>query len=249
VVCAGYSAAEGEFGAASLRSSGQDFSDAAGYGLLATRYMSVRLVDLDGDGAADVCGRADFGIECADNDGSGRFAPATRRLESDFTDALGWGLPSSGDTIMFGDIDGDGDADVCGRGTAGIRCAENDGSGQFDGAYWAADTNDFSDLEGWNLRASAYASLRLADISGDGRADVCGRAAQGLQCGLSLGTSFANAQLVTWDGAFSDAAGFGADEHGASLAFGDLDGDGHLDACARGPRAGEGVALHCSHAF
>jgi MYXO-CTERM domain-containing protein len=46
------------------------------------------------------------------------------------------------------------------------------------------------DNDGW-LVARLYAGLRLADVTGDGRADVCARDGAGLSCWVSNGTGFA----------------------------------------------------------
>jgi hypothetical protein len=106
------------FGAIYLAST--DFSDAQGWNQSAY-YISLRLADVNGDGRPDLCGRGLGGIVCALNNGDGTFAPA-RQWESSFTDASGWNQAQYGTTIMFADINGDGRADVCGRGVAGIAC-------------------------------------------------------------------------------------------------------------------------------
>ncbi len=43
-------------------------------------------------------------------------------MPRDFTDALGWLPDKHGTTLMLGDVDGDGRADVCGRGGATLLC-------------------------------------------------------------------------------------------------------------------------------
>jgi hypothetical protein len=48
---------------------------------------------------------------------------------------------------MFADINGDGRADVCGRGIEGIYCKLSTGSG-FGPIFLAS--SDFSDAQGWN---------------------------------------------------------------------------------------------------
>src|SRR5262249_54075801 len=49
------------------------------------------------------------------------------------------------------------------------------------------------------------ATIRLGDVNGDGHADVCGRAREGLVCALSDGHAFLGASL--WLPEMSDAAG------------------------------------------
>lgn len=77
---------------------------------------------MNGDGKPDLCGRGYAGIVCALGNGDGTFG-ALNVWTSDFSNAVGWGDPQYGTTVMFADINNDGSADVCGRGSAGILCA------------------------------------------------------------------------------------------------------------------------------
>ena len=230
LVCALANATGTGFGAAALWSSGTDFSDAAGFGGAATYYRTVHLADVNGDGKADACARGPSGIVCALNQSGARFAAATLWL-ADFSDASGFLPDAYGTTIQFGDIDGDGKADVCGRGPSNVRCAVSSGSAFVDAHPWSFRT-DYSDAAGWALAASLYGSLRLADVNGDGRADLCARGPSGLVCAYSHQNGF-DAAVPVGLSAFTDAQGF-ADAHGASLKFGALTGRARLDACARG---------------
>src|SRR5205823_13360672 len=98
---------------------------------------------------------------------------------------LGWGHIRYGKTIMFANLDGDPlhTADVCGRGAAGIYCAVSAGQNGFINASLVQ--TQFSDSNGWN-QAAYFGSLRLADINGDGKADICGRGALGIYCAANL---------------------------------------------------------------
>jgi FG-GAP-like repeat/Beta-propeller repeat len=159
------------------------FSDAQGWNLL-DYYTSLRFADVDGDGKPDICGRGMAGIYCAHNNGNRTFGfPALWDSSSgpNFSDADGWGLPQYGSTIMFREINGDGKADVCGRGRAGIWCELSTGAG-FDPAFLAQ--HNFSDAEGWNQLAY-YGSLRFADVNGDHKPDICGRRSLGNYCALA----------------------------------------------------------------
>ena len=114
------SAQQDGFGGVSLAS--QYFSDAEGWGQSNTYYDAIRLADVNGDGKPDLCGRGYAGIVCSLGNGDRTFGPLNV-WTSDFSNAAGWGDPQYGTTVMFADINNDGSADVCGRGSAGIQCA------------------------------------------------------------------------------------------------------------------------------
>jgi LmbE family N-acetylglucosaminyl deacetylase len=202
----------------------------------ATHYSSIRLTDVNGDRFADLCGRSSDGIVCALNRRDGSFAPATLWV-SEFSDALGWVPLEYGSTISFGDIDGDGRTDVCGRGISGILCATGRSVGDgFERVHLWSVNGDLSDAAGWNREAGNYDSFRLADIDGDGRADLCARRADGVVCGWSTGWSFAGVRPVM-PRDLTDAAGWLPAKYGATLQWADLDGDGRADVCGRGAGA------------
>ncbi|HPB97154.1 MAG TPA: VCBS repeat-containing protein, partial [Polyangiaceae bacterium] len=74
------------------------------------------------------------------------------------------------------------------------------------------------------------APARTTDIDGDGRADVCGRGGAGVWCHLSNGTSWAVRGPVL---GLSDDSGWGDSFNWGTFRFGDIDGDGRADLCAR----------------
>ena len=157
------------------------------------------------------------------------FTGATQ-WDSAFGDADGWGLSSTyGTTVMFADINGDGMADVCGRGQAGIYCELSTGGG-FGALYLAQGA--FADANGSNL-ANYYASLRFADVNGDGKPDICDRGQAGIYCVLNAGGgAFGGLQL--WDSIFSDANGYNLPQYGNTVMFADINGDRKADVCVRG---------------
>jgi len=218
-----------------------DFSDAQGFGSSASYYRTVRLADVNGDGFADVCARSSAGIRCALNDRTGRFTSSTLWLGTEFTDSQGWTAASYGTTIQFADIDGDGRADVCGRGAAGIRCALANATGDgFARVHQWSFRTDFSDGDGWASASGYYGSIRLADINGDGLPDLCGRGPNGIVCAISNGAGFDRAALwMRRD--YTDATGWQADRYGTTIRFADVNRDGHADVCGRGS-----TGLSCS---
>lgn len=83
-------------------------------------YDTIDYVDIDGDGVADLCGRSDDGVLCGRNDGDA--VGAASLLSDQFSDAQSFGERPQYSTVQYPDINGDGRADICGRGTDGLRC-------------------------------------------------------------------------------------------------------------------------------
>lgn len=209
-----------------------DFSDAEGWSSAEAYARTVRFADIDGDGRADVCGRGPSGVVCARS--LGHAFDHERTWLPELSDARGWLAAPYAATMMLGDVNGDGVADVCARGRDGLACAlsKKTGFGKLERWSSGADFADGGEIA-WASDPSYYGTLRLGDINGDGRADVCGRGPSGVVCAFSTGIGFTRATL--WDTALSDAAGFRSDLASA-IQLGDINGDGRADLCARDGR-------------
>lgn len=213
---------------------GGDFS-LVEFGTDPSRYDSLEFGDVDGDGLADACARRADGIYCALALGGGAFDSAAL-WHPNFGDDDSWAPVQYGSTLQMGDIDGDGRADLCGRGIIGIYCVRSNGSAFFDFRLW---TSVFSDSEGGNA-FQTYGSLRLGDVNGDARADLCGHRAGSVQCLLSSGLTFGAA--TTWiDSSWVTALALPAAQLGQTMMLGDIDGDGADDLCERGS-----AGVHCA---
>lgn len=196
-------------------------ADAEGFDDVA-RHGSIRFGDVDGDGREDVCARVADGLACWL---ASRTGFETQIRGPRWSDAAGYAEPRYGSTIRLADVDGDGRADACARGPDGFACWLATGMG-FGEAHRGPDTR-----EGWDER-SVYATLRMGDVDGDGREDVCARLTDGVHCWLWTGESFAGEVSGP---ALSDDAGWSAAPRYSSLRLADVDGDGRADVCARGP--------------
>jgi len=205
------------------------FADGAGWGAGESAYRSIHFGDVDGDRRPDVCARDRSGIVCSRFDGA-RFL-ALERWSGDFSDAAGFADASTGGTVQLADVDGDGRADVCARGTAGLVCALSTGHG-FAAARLFTEAL-FSDGQGWAEMPSLYRSIHFADIDHDGRADVCGRAPEGVVCAFSSSRRFDRAHFVV-NTDFRDATGWSPARYGATVQLADVSGDGRADLCGRG---------------
>jgi len=155
----------------------------------------------------------------------------------EFGDASPLGSAAASASLRAGDLDGDGDDDVCARTADGVFCALSNGASLGPATRWSL---GFTDANGFG--ADAYASsMQLGDVDGDDRADLCVRGPAGLACETSNGVGgFAPSAWSSAD--FADAAGFGAMEsRWRSLRLGDVDADGRSDACAR-----DGAGVVCA---
>ena len=208
-------------GAASTEIQGPAWSDAAGWNK-PEYYWTIQLADIDGDGKGDLCARDSQGIVCELSTGAG-FGAAVRG--PDWSDTGGWTGIQYYSTIQFADVNGDGKADVCARGAAGIQCALSNGTGfptVVTGPAW-------SDAAGWD-KPQYYGTIQFADVNGDGKADVCGRSSVGVACALSDGNGF---PTVVTGPAWSDAGSWENPQYESTIRYADVNGDGLVDVCGR----------------
>src|SRR5262244_1523381 len=178
------------------------------------------LGDVTGEGRADIVGFGDAGVYVALSNGDGSFTMAAGI--AGFGVDQGWRVDRH--PRFLADVTGDGRADVVGFGNDGVYVALSNGDGSF---TMAAGIAGFGVDQGW--RVDRHPRF-LADVTGDGRADVVGFGNDGVYVALSNG-----------DGSFTMAAGiagFGVDQgwrvdrHPRFLA--DVTGDGRADIVAFG---------------
>jgi hypothetical protein len=203
-------------------------SDGLGWGSNQAYWATITLTDVNGDGKADLCGRASSGIACQLSNGSSFGAPAM--WTQFFGDNGGWALlPEYWQTIRFTDVNGDGKSDVCGRGHYGVYCALSTGTSFAAATQW---TTAFANAGGWATAPAYWATLKFTDINGDGKADICGRASSGILCGLSTGSAFGG--ITVWSSYFGNAGGWAySDAYWSTIQYGDLNNDGKDDVCGR----------------
>ena len=140
------------------------------------------LTDVDGDGRADACARAAASFRCQPSTGDGFGEPWTI---PDLSDDAGFGDEAHYASIRMADVNGDRLADVCARGPGGFACWPSTGA-----AFGASVPGPaLTDAAGWN--DVAYAStLRMGDIDGDGKDDLCARGVGGISCYLTTPCSW-----------------------------------------------------------
>jgi hypothetical protein len=104
------------------------------------------------------------------------FVPPPTPPSATWSDAEGWGKPEYYSTIQLADLDGDGRAELVGRGPAGIIVQH---FGPASRSWFPGRVSlPLSDEAGWN-RPERYSTIRLADVDGDGRAELLAEADDG----------------------------------------------------------------------
>lgn len=232
----------GDTGVQVALSDGQGFADAglwlADMGQLAGNWRVDRHVrtvaDVDGDGRDDVIGFGNGGVLVSLSSGTG--LAAARVFSREFTYNAGW--RTERDVRTLADVDGDGRADIVAFGQTGVQVALSQGSRFAASTVWSA---EFSRAGGWDV--TRHERL-LADVDGDGRADIVAFGQTDVQVALSTGSGFAAAQVWSDEFAFDD--GWRTTRHERIMA--DVNGDGRADIVAFGEAFVE-VALSTGTGF
>ncbi|MDF2696302.1 MAG: Rhs family protein, partial [Labilithrix sp.] len=156
------------------------------------------------------------------------FGPLTPRLA----------IPTSSDpgAAIFADIDGDGRDDLCREDSGFVSCAY--------GAMSYADPRGIprATLEAPRRMFQLPAGVRamdVADIDGDGRADICVVTDESLACARAADDRRFG-PLQRWSLELTPLRG---SIYARSFRLADVDGDGRADACAR---SGEGIVCATS---
>ncbi|SBS71520.1 exported hypothetical protein [uncultured Microbacterium sp.] len=199
---------------------------------------SLRTVmDVTGDGAPDIVGFGGSGVFVARGNGSGGFGSPSRWTTA-FSAGSGWSL--SGHVRTLADVNGDGLRDIIGFGKYGVSVSLNTG-----GAFGAP--RRWSNAMGGEA-AGSWDTTRhqrfVRDVNGDGRADLIGFGASGVQVALSTGDGFAAPR--SWSAAFGLDRGWRVDVTPRQLT--DMNADGRPDVVGFG-RDGVYVALNTGSSF
>jgi hypothetical protein len=139
------------------------------------------LANVYGSGADDIVGFGSDGVYVAKNLDNGTFAAPTRVLSA-FSGAQGW---TSQDAYPreLADVNGDGLADIVGFGSDGTYVSQNIGNGQFTSPMFVSPNFGQSTSAGGWTSNDLY-PRELADINGDGSADIVAFGATGVTYAL-----------------------------------------------------------------
>ena len=144
---------------------------------------------------------------------------------------------------MLADVNGDGRADIVGFEERGVYVALSTGSDFAPESLWLA---DFQAKEGGWSSQNQYPRV-LADVNGDGKADIVGFWKTGVKVSLSTGSSFSPSSR--WLRGFCSQEGRWSSQDQYPRTLGDVNGDGKADIVGFHPQKGAKVALSAGNGF
>jgi len=124
------------------------------------------VVDLTGDGKADVLGCGAAGVYVSLNNGNGTFGSVNKVVDN-FGTAQGWLVNKHPRYVV--DLTGNKTGDVIGFGEQNVYVALNNGNGTFQ--QTKSVLNNFCVAQGWQVDKHPRF---VVDLTGDGRADIIG---------------------------------------------------------------------------
>ncbi|NGZ10873.1 MAG: hypothetical protein CV088_16050 [Nitrospira sp. LK70] len=176
------------------------------------------VMDLTGDGKADLIGFGDDWVWVAFNNGDGTFS-APKNVTDLGSYNTGWRVDQHPRFVV--DLTGDGKADLIGFGGEYIWVALNNGDGTFQAPKPVLDDLVYS--KGWHVDQHPRF---VADLTGDGRADLIGFGDDWVWVAFNNGDgTFSSPKNVTDLGTYN--TGWRVDQHPRFVV--DLTGDGKAD--------------------
>ncbi|RYY44911.1 MAG: hypothetical protein EOP59_05370 [Sphingomonadales bacterium] len=175
--------------------------------------------------------------------GSAGFGATTLAVASfgSSAEAGGWADNRTYPRVMA-DVNGDGREDIIGFGGAGTYISLANGSGGFGAIYLAAATFGSDTAAGGWTNSTTYPRM-VADINGDGRADLIGFGGAGVYAALGNGSGGFGAIYLAINSFGASAAGGGwSSQSQYPRTMGDVNGDGRDDIIGFGS-AGTFVSL------
>lgn len=156
----------------------------AAYGTLAGGWSSQTnyprmLADVNGDGRADIVGIGATGVQVSLGQANGTFAPGI--LATTGFAYNSWGSMDA-NPRQLADINGDKRADLIGFASDGVYVALGQANGTFGAAQFVS--NAYGSAAGGWLSQNSYPRM-VADVNGDGKADVVGISSTGVLVSLT----------------------------------------------------------------
>ena len=202
-------------------------------------YETIQAADLDGDGDDEILARTDDGIVAyragdisypENGIDTGIVSWTWKKLSTGpaWSDS-GWMPAEYYSTIQTADIDGDGSAEVLGRGEYGLEAWKYFG----DNDSWTSMgvLNDLSNINGFDSEPY-FSTLQFADVDGDGSEELVVRSGHGIYT-YKYSQDESGWKQLSSCGPFSDAEGWFKDYY-PSITTADVDGDGKAELLGRG---------------
>ena len=167
------------------------------------------LADVNGDGKADIIGFGNNSVLVSLSNGSSFGSPTI--WNSGYTN--GWNTTNHIRTLA--DVNGDGKADIIGFGNNSVLVSLSNGTSFGSPTIWNSGYTN-----GWN---TTNHTRTLADVNGDGKADIIGFGNNSVLVSLSNGSSFGSPTI--WNSGYTN--GWNTTNHTRTLA--DVNGDGKAD--------------------
>lgn len=179
--------------------------------------------DINGDGKDDIVGFGGAGVFVSISNGRDFSAP--KMLVKNF--AIGSGAwQVSKHTRTTGDVNGDGKDDIIGFGESAVLVSLSTGYGLEEPVVWL--DHYFTEPNGWNNREHVRT---VADVNGDGRADLVGFGGAGVFVSFSNGRGFSKPERLINNFAIG-AGGWQVSKHTRLLA--DINNDDKADVVGFG---------------
>src|ERR1700754_4134295 len=193
------------------------------------------LGDVNGDGMADIVGFGAGGVSVSRAIGNGHFAAPTDETGTFGFGAGGW-VSQNQYPRLLGDVNGDGMADIVRFGADGVYVSLATGGGHFASPVGGIENFGFLAHAGGWASQDQYPRL-LADVNGDGMADIVGFSADMAIVSLATGNGHFAAPLA---GArnFTVGSGGWASQDLYPRGLGDVNGDGRADIIGFGHDGG-----------
>jgi len=179
------------------------------------------MADVNGDGKADVVGFANAGVYTSLSNGNGTFTSPKQGVASFGYTAGGWRVQNH--PRMMADVNGDGKDDVVGFANAGVYTSLSKGDGTFHSPKLGVASFGYV-AGGWRVQNHPR---MMADINGDGKADVVGFANAGVYTSLSKGDGTFHSPKLGVASYGYVAGGWRVQNHPRMMA--DVNGDGKAD--------------------
>ena len=209
---------------------GEYFTSTSSTGWKNNIEMPRMLADINGDGKADIVGFKNNGVYTSLSNGNGTFAAARFAIGEYFTSTSSTGWKNNTEMPrMLADINGDGRADIVGFKNNGVYTSLSNGNGTFAAARFAIGEY-FTSTSSTGWKNNTEMPRMLADINGDGRADIVGFKNNGVYTSLSNGNgTFAAARFAIGEYFTSTSSTGWKNNTEMPRMLADINGDGRAD--------------------